>query len=317
MESRTLVSENRKVWENRFQWFLLPCVLLLLIEFILPGRNGKRRMPVMGLMAFGFMIMLPQVSHAFVFSSVKDGITAFEAQQFDQAKTHFIDAQLEDPDQPELYYNIGTAAYKNQEYELAEKQFLKAMDTSDPGLKHQSEYNLANTWYRMGKLDEAIAGYESVLKSWPEDTKAKENLEFVQKKKEEKEQQKNQEQQEQQEQQKQQDQQKGQDSDSRNSQEPSTEKQSSDGQQPEETQPKDQTSKDQEPDPQPADGQDSRPDDTEPAPQDPMASTGGKDKSGDPGSAAIINETMLNRLQDKPGQALMPVYKSRNIKKDW
>jgi len=39
MERRTLMSGKKKVWENRYQWFLFPCILLLLIEFILTSHK--------------------------------------------------------------------------------------------------------------------------------------------------------------------------------------------------------------------------------------------------------------------------------------
>ena len=53
--------------------------------------------------------------------------------------------------------------------------------------------NLANTRYRQNHLDKAVEDYQNLLKAFPDDTQAKENLEFVKKKLEEqKQQQKNQ-----------------------------------------------------------------------------------------------------------------------------
>jgi Ca-activated chloride channel family protein len=118
-----------------------------------------------------------------VFSSVKKGIEQFRAHNYEQAEKHFIDAQLEDPDNAKLYYDIGTAAYMNGEYKRAMENFSQAARSKDRKLSHDARFNLANTQYRLGNFDEAIRGYESVLKDFPDDNQARENLEFVKQRK--------------------------------------------------------------------------------------------------------------------------------------
>ncbi|MBF0228143.1 MAG: VWA domain-containing protein [Desulfamplus sp.] len=39
MEKKTLESGKKKVWENRFQWMLLPAILMLIVEIALSERN--------------------------------------------------------------------------------------------------------------------------------------------------------------------------------------------------------------------------------------------------------------------------------------
>ena len=39
MEKKTLQSGKKKVWENRFQWVLLPAVLLLIAELAISERQ--------------------------------------------------------------------------------------------------------------------------------------------------------------------------------------------------------------------------------------------------------------------------------------
>ncbi|MBU8849479.1 MAG: VWA domain-containing protein, partial [Desulfobacterales bacterium] len=179
MERKTLTSGKKKVWENRYQWFLFPCLILLLIEFIL---SSKKKLKSLFIFVFGISFFVFQNGPVYaktVSSSVKQGIQAFDEQNYEQAKKHFIDAQLENPENAKLYYNIGAAAYMNKEYEQAKKNFMQAAKTDDAGLRHDAQYNLANTDYRMGKFDDAIKGYENILKEFPGDKEAKENLEFV------------------------------------------------------------------------------------------------------------------------------------------
>ena len=59
------------------------------------------------------------ICDASVSKSVKKGIKAFSKEKYKDAEKQFIDAQLEKPDKMELYYNIGSAAYKNGDYENA------------------------------------------------------------------------------------------------------------------------------------------------------------------------------------------------------
>jgi len=194
MERKELTQGRKKVWEKRFQWALLPCVLLLLAELIFPQGSGRKRGVKGGrsliCLAIAMGLMAPGLARAGLWTSpVKQGMQAWDNKQFQQAKKYFIDAQLENPDDPRLYYNIGAAAYAVGEYDLAESNFAQAMNAKDRELKHNALYNLANTHYRQNYLDKAIEDYQNLLKEFPDDTQAKENLEVVKKKLEEKKQQ--------------------------------------------------------------------------------------------------------------------------------
>ncbi|MGD9732989.1 MAG: hypothetical protein AB7U45_12480, partial [Desulfamplus sp.] len=59
-------------------------------------------------------------------ANVQRGIEAYEQGKYEESMKNFIDAQLERPELPELYYNIGSAAYKKQDYESALNNFTEA-----------------------------------------------------------------------------------------------------------------------------------------------------------------------------------------------
>ncbi|MCA1786588.1 MAG: VWA domain-containing protein, partial [Desulfobacteraceae bacterium] len=361
MEQKTLEQGKKKVGEQRFQWFLFPCVLLLLIEMWLPvtrRRKAAGLAVVWIVFALGPSAAIP--AHAFS-NPVQQGVTAYEAEDFQQARNLFIDAQLENPDDPRLYYNIGAAAYKAGSFEEAEKNFAQAARSQDPELRHKALFNLANTQYRQGRLDDAIKGYASILESFPDDRKAKENLEFVKQKKQEQEN-RNQENQDQNDENQQPDAQDNTDGKDQAEQGPENRNPDSQNRDQQQHSPRNQDqqkdrvqqgqadkdqgnqgqgNQDQEkqnqqgssqardpagppPEPRPAQEDQTRGagDDQE---QQAAASDAGADADADagarpaapgkPGDSALENR--LNRLEDKPGMALMPAGRPKEIKKDW
>ncbi len=343
MERKTLTQGKKKVWEQRFQWVLFPCVLLLILELFLPWKNFslKKSSVKAGPAALGLFFLVlalalaisPSPAAAELFSShVKKGIKAYEEKSFDQAKTHFIDAQLESPDDLRLYYNIGAAAYMEEAYDQAEKNFAQAARSPDPALAHPARYNLANTKYRMGKLDEAIAEYESILASFPDDKETRENLEFVKQQKEQEEKKKQQDQKSDQDQKdpKNEESQENQDSQENADSNPDKgngqEQKSKPGENSENQTPPDPKHQDSEqnPDPKsdPADLDSASPDPAGDENTDPAkaasqeAGASGKDP-GQPSEAASLLENRLNRLEDKPGMGMMPVIQKRKIERDW
>ena len=186
MDKNILKTNKKKVMENRFQWFLFPAIILILIELFIGKtkniRKNKETRTFFIIICFCSLFFLNfNICDASVSKSVKKGIKAFSKEKYKDAEKHFIDAQLEKPDKMELYYNIGSAAYKNGDYENALQNFTKALETNDKELKNKIRYNLGNTKYRLGNLEHAIKEYEKVLKENPNDIKAKENIEFVKK----------------------------------------------------------------------------------------------------------------------------------------
>ena len=345
MERKTLTQGKKKVWENRFQWFLFPCVLLQLLELMMPLRKkekNREKGSVLGIVFLTLVLgtgLVPEPASAKMFSPhVKKGIAAYDASSFEQAKTHFIDAQLESPDDLRLYYNIGTAAYMNKEYEQAEKNFTQAMESKDPDLQHKARYNLANTKYRLGNFFQAIQEYESLLESFPDDKEAKENLEFVKQKQEQKKEQdqkdkeskekkdskeKNQDQKNQDQKnqgdskQKEPENSPDKDPDNQTSQEPSPDK----GEKPEHDRDEsgtdktgtdkaggDKEEKDQD------QGQDQ---DQKKADQAGTMDQGKNQEEGSDNAESRLMENKLNRLEDKPGMGMMPVIREQTIEKDW
>ncbi|MCP3899207.1 MAG: VWA domain-containing protein [Desulfobacteraceae bacterium] len=322
MEKKTLKSFRQKVWENRFQWFLLPCIMLLLAELLISREKKGNNLLMILIVMFTFSMFNTSLSYAGigtkigVGSDTKEGIKAFEEKNFEKAEKKFIDAQLKDPDNPKHYYNIGTAAYKNQDYDSALKNFQKALENENHDikaeLKHKILFNIGNTKYHQGDLKDAISDFEKVVKEYPSDNLAKENLEFIKKKLE---QQKKQEQQ-----------------DKNNKKDKNKKKNSDKDKKDNKDQNKDQNKdKDQEKNKKKGQDKDKKPDNVnkksekkpedkqKKEPQEQQKNESGKQnkKQDKDDKAKQSKQNMLNRLSDKPGKAMMPVFQKQVIEKDW
>ena len=123
-------------------------------------------------------------------STIQAGISNYRQQNFEQAELNFSKAQKQQPDNPELNYNLANSHYKNGKYQEALQSYTHARgNKTPPGLEQNSLYNSGNALYRLGKLVESIAAYKKVLELNPKDMDAKFNLEFVREKLKEKNQQ--------------------------------------------------------------------------------------------------------------------------------
>jgi len=331
MEKTTLESGRRRVWENRFQWFAALALLCLAAERLVPLRRAV-------LLLLAAALVLPAATPVRadnLYDDVRQGRTAYEQGRFEKALKYFIDAQLRDPDNPALLYNIGDAYYQKGEYEESARHFEEALESAekDSPLRRDLLYNLGNTRFRQQEFKKAIERYAQALEMDPDDRQARENRELAEKALER-----------QQEQQKQPPTQgagspgkdKGQQQ-QKNQGDKTGQQKTGSGEEPppaSEGQPRPQPEKEDGSAGQQPTGeqsQQSRPSDrtedgSPPAPEaKPSADAAGQPASaaqeqagpGGDSPAASIGADRLNRLEDKPGAAMIPAYNGREVEKDW
>ena len=165
-----------KVWHERYQWFVL-LALLLLVGEVLAGEY--RRLAVLLCLA-GFWGEKPLQANG------RKGVQAYENQEYEKAAQHFLDAKISDPQNMIHSYNYGVSAFKNQQFDQAAQNFQDVAQGQNQDLAQKALYNLGNTLVAKGDLKGAQAAYEQVLKLNPEDQQAKENKAWVEKKLKEK-----------------------------------------------------------------------------------------------------------------------------------
>lgn len=105
---------------------------------------------------------------------------AFNAGQYDQAAAGFSRRAERRPKDPAAQFNLGSALHQLEDYDGAKAAFEKALSAEEKSLRAKAVYDLGNTAYRQGLLEEAISRYTEALALDPDDDDAKHNLEFVQ-----------------------------------------------------------------------------------------------------------------------------------------
>jgi len=112
------------------------------------------------------------------------GNKQFEEKHYESALESYRKAQIKNPDNPEVRYNLGTTLYQLDQYQEAETQLEQALtNASTKELKATAWYNFGNAQYRLGQFDKATQAYREALNLNPNDKDAKYNLELLQKKK--------------------------------------------------------------------------------------------------------------------------------------
>ena len=124
---------------------------------------------------------------------VVKGNTAYFSGDYDKALSIYIEASINAPESPHLYFNRGAVFYQKGDYSAASEAFEKAARKSkDVLLEAMSNYNLGNCTYReAGRHKESdpnrfldaciisIQYYQEALQLIPDLTEAGENIEVI------------------------------------------------------------------------------------------------------------------------------------------
>jgi Ca-activated chloride channel family protein len=189
-EERETKGGREKKFQERFQWPLLIAVFLLALEFLLgegktkripfkfPRISGRRALPVLFLL---WSVTATRAPAELVTNERLQGQEAYRKGAYEDAVKHFLNAQIEDPNNARIKYDLANSYYKMGKFDEAGRLFESLGNTNNPDLKERSHYNLGNTHYRENKLEDAIKEYEQALKLNPKDSDSQYNLEQAKK----------------------------------------------------------------------------------------------------------------------------------------
>ncbi|RYM35964.1 tetratricopeptide repeat protein [Brumimicrobium glaciale] len=131
--------------------------------------------------------------------SLRIGKKYYQEKQFDKAYKTLLEAQKLAPSTIDLSQDIGNAAYRNEDFEMAEKAFrAAATKDNDESKNAQNWHNVGNSQMKAKNYPAAIESYKQSLRKNPTDERTRYNLAEAQRRlkiQEEQEQQQNQDQQ--------------------------------------------------------------------------------------------------------------------------
>ncbi|PIE72348.1 MAG: hypothetical protein CSA20_08405 [Deltaproteobacteria bacterium] len=194
-----LAERRHKVPIDRFGWPLVAALLLLVAEFLLgekraPGtrfRATKKGLVAVANRGLAFLLLTGLL---FAQTEVKasPGEESFARKDYIGASEYYAQQLERGLETPEIYYNSGVSAYKNNMYDDAIDALAKALPTADLELQEKIYFNLGNSYYQKGletlqtdpeltktQWQQAIEAYESVSSLDPEDMKARHNRKIV------------------------------------------------------------------------------------------------------------------------------------------
>jgi Ca-activated chloride channel family protein len=174
----------------RYQWFLLPAILLLWLDTVLGGRHGRRRRSAASAETSVAAALLAAVvlSGCAPRREAFDGVAAYKAQDYQRAAALFKRVAQDDKS-PGALYNYGTALLALDSTESAAEILERAADKADPEIQYRARFNAGLAHLLRGlalpgdsgsaDLKLAVATYKRVLLQRPTDLDAKWNYELA------------------------------------------------------------------------------------------------------------------------------------------
>ena len=190
--------------KERYYWPLSFAILFLLIELLFPERKPDRKpagqtrtpaAPVRGNSSprplVGAALLLLALPF-FASASPSSALREYKAGQYDDALKEYQQLLQKKKDDPRLHFNAGAAAYRDQKFDEAAKQFDQALSSPDLKLQGLAYYNRGNSLFRLGEnlpdpekkteaWQKSLQDFESSMKLSPQDADSKYNHEFVKK----------------------------------------------------------------------------------------------------------------------------------------
>jgi len=158
-------SESETARRARFQLFLVPALLLMVIDTVMSTRRGRRRRAPAAATATALalvMLIVPVAVHAETGGDAGDKL--YQAARYPEAAAAY-QREIQDADSPRLEYNLGTALLQAGQLEDAVAALDRAATTAtSEDLRYSALYNLGLCYLRQArdaKSGEATTAYAS------------------------------------------------------------------------------------------------------------------------------------------------------------
>ena len=176
----------------RFQWFLAPAVLLLLLDTFLSERRGRRRLAAAAqetAAAAAALLLVLGLSGCARNAETRRATEAYKAKRYAEAVAGFKRAIDGGDRSVNTLYNLGTALLATDSLDRAVEALDRATKATDAEVRYRALFNLGYAHLVRGLaaqgdsalplLDGALAAYKQVLLTRPDDGDAKWNYELA------------------------------------------------------------------------------------------------------------------------------------------
>lgn len=178
-EAQLLKSGKIKVYEERFNLFVLAAFMLLLLEGVLDDkRRPTRGIRVIGFIAYIFILVLGMGAAPAQATDSADNL--YRQGRFSEAAEAYARKDMDHPGDIRYRYNRGCAAFQNGQYAEAAAAFTSTLRRAeDPQMRFKAVFNLGNTAFKQGDFTSAAGYYKQALTELPDNMDAKHNLELA------------------------------------------------------------------------------------------------------------------------------------------
>lgn len=107
------------------------------------------------------------------------GVSFYNQGNDEAALDAYQSAMVAAPDQPEAYFNAGSALSNVGRVQTAEAALHQALKTADEDLTAKAYYNLGNIYFDMAQYQQAVDAYRETLLLRPDDENARYNYELA------------------------------------------------------------------------------------------------------------------------------------------
>ena len=183
-------TETESTRRARFQLFLTPALLLVLLDSLLARRRGRRPRAPAAATATAVAVCLLCVPAALRAQSGDTGDKLYKAARYPEAAAEYQREIQEHADSPRLEYNLGTALLQTGQLDDAVASLERAATTAGaPDLRYSALYNLGLAYLKQARdtkssdassaLSAAAEAYKRALQLRPQEIAAKWNYELA------------------------------------------------------------------------------------------------------------------------------------------
>jgi Ca-activated chloride channel homolog len=167
---KQFAEKRKKVPISRSEWPLALALALLCSDFLLSARKQQHSLHqaiarLKNLRKTCITLLLLIIGTSLLGSgpsAASEGERAFANGDYQQAEAFYRELLADDPDNPILLYNSGSAAYKNAHFDSAIEAFSRAITTAAPAVQEKAYFNQGNSWYRAGEMTRQTAAKQTI-----------------------------------------------------------------------------------------------------------------------------------------------------------